>query len=436
MEGQLIPQSYWLAVAYMDLKELINEALCLPSDSISYFVSRELSRLFSEKTIIEGAFYSFDLVSYAGAELCSVVGETAVFNKSRIDWAPCGKEFIEEPENGFFNILWQGRLFDVLLMTWTQEGCRERHHWIIADERKLAEDFLRAVCDWSTEVRGEILVFDSGYWYKDAELFNAIKSASFDNLILTADLMREIQDDFANFFASREMYERYGIPWKRGVLLIGPPGNGKTHTVKALINQAKQPCLYVKSFKGYWGTDHDRIRTVFTRARKTTPSIVVLEDLDSLIDNQNLAFFLNELDGFAANTGVVVLATTNHPEKLDQAILERPSRFDRKYYFNLPAAAERLAYLASWDQSLESELKLSESTLPKLVEATDGFSFAYLKELFLSSMMQWIAEKGRKRMDAVITDRLTVLREEMTNAEGKKRKKAKKKARRAAAGRL
>jgi hypothetical protein len=420
----------------MDLKELINEALCLPSDSISYFVSRELSRLYSDKSIVDGAFYSFDLVSYAAAELCSMVGEAAVFNKSRIEWAPSGKGFIEEPENGFFNVLWQGHLFDVLLMTWTVEGCRERHQWIIAGDRKIAEDFLRAVCDWSTEVRGEILVFDRGYWYKDQELFDAIKGARFDNLILPPDLKREIQDDFANFFASREMYERHRIPWKRGVLLIGPPGNGKTHTVKALINQTKQPCLYVKSFKSCWGTDHDRIREVFSRARKTTPSIVVLEDLDSLIDNENLAFFLNELDGFASNIGVVVLATTNHPEKLDQAILERPSRFDRKYYFNLPAAAERLAYLASWDQSLEAELRLPGPALPKLVEATEGFSFAYLKELFLSSMMQWIAEMGRQRMDAVMLNRVAVLRDEMTSADGKKRKKGKKKARKAAACRL
>ena len=422
----------------MDLKELISEALYLPSDSTSYFVSRELSRLYSDKVIIEGAFYSFDLVSYAAAELCSMVGETAVFNNSRIDWAPSGKEFIEEPENGFFNVLWQGRLLDVLLITWTLEGCRERHQWIIADDRKLAEDFLRAVCEWSTDVRGEILVFDGGYWRKDQELFEAIKNASFDNLILPADLKREIQDDFANFFASREVYERRRIPWKRGVLLIGPPGNGKTHTVKALINQTKQPCLYVKSLKSRWGTDHDRIREVFTRARKTTPSIVVLEDLDSLIDNENRAFFLNELDGFAANTGVVVLATTNHPDKLDPSILDRPSRFDRKYYFNLPAPPERLAYIVSWNESLERELRLSEPSLPKLVDATHGFSFAYLKELFLSSMMQWIAEGGSERMAAVMLKRVTVLREQMNSADGKKRKKrdGKKKARKAAASRL
>jgi hypothetical protein len=204
-----------------------------------------LSRLHSDKSITEAAFDCSHLVDYARAELCSVVGGSAVFNQTRLEWAPSGNEFVEEPENGWYNVLWQGHLFDVLFLTWHAEGFRRRHHWIVADDRAIAEAFLRAVCDWSNEVRDEILVFDGGDWYKDQQLFETIKSASFDNLILAADLKREIQEDFANFFASREMYERYRIPWKRGVLLIGPPGNGKTHTVKALINQSKQPCLYV-----------------------------------------------------------------------------------------------------------------------------------------------------------------------------------------------
>ena len=412
---------------HMDLKELINEALYLPSDSIAYFVGRELSQLHSDKAIIEASFYMFDLVGYAKAELCSMVIETTVFNKSRIEWT-WGKEFKEEPENGYFNVLWQGYLLHVLFLTFTSEGSRDRHYWILADERQIAEDFLRAVCLWSAEVRGEILVFDGGYWYKDSELLAAIQSASVDNLVLAADLKREIQEDFQKFFASREVYERYKIPWKRGVLLIGPPGNGKTHTVKALINQTKQPCLYVKSFSGCWGTDHDRIREVFARARKTTPSILVLEDLDSLIDNDNRAFFLNELDGFAANTGVVVLATTNHPEKLDPAILDRPSRFDRKYFFALPARSEREAYFASWNKTLEVRLRLSGEALPKLVKDTDGFSFAYLKELFLSSMMQWIAEGGGGTMDKVMASRVPVLRAQMNTADNKKKKKRSKKA--------
>ena len=119
--------------------------------------------------------------------------------------------------------------------------------------------------------------------------------------------------------------------------------------------------------------------------------------------------FLNELDGFETNTGVVVLATTNHPDKLDPAILDRPSRFDRKYYFHLPAETERLAYIAAWNKELQPELRLSESAARKVAQQTEGFSFAHLKELFLSSMMQWMATNQTVSMDEIIlgqSDRL------------------------------
>jgi SpoVK/Ycf46/Vps4 family AAA+-type ATPase len=284
---------------------------------------------------------------------------------------------------------------------------------VLAESKEIAEKFVNEVCEWCNEVRSEILVFDAGYWYKDEDLFKAINGATFDNLILPAMLKRELQEDFARFFGSREVYERFGIPWKRGVLLIGPPGNGKTHTVKALINELKQPCLYVRSFKSHYGTEQENMKMVFERARKVTPCLLVMEDLDSLVDDSNRSFLLNELDGFAANTGVVVIATTNHPEKLDPAILDRPSRFDRKYYFTLPALAERRAYIESWNLTLQSEMQLSDYSMNKLAEQTEGFSFAYLKELFLSAMMQWIANPEREVMNKVVIDRAGLLRDQM-----------------------
>ena len=137
-----------------------------------------------------------------------------------------------------------------------------------------------------------------------------------------------------------------------------------------------------------------------------------MEDLDSMIDDQSRAFFLNELDGFEMNAGIVVLATTNHPDRLDPAILDRPSRFDRKYYFNLPSAAERLAYIANWSKQLRNELELSERGASHLVRQTEGFSFAYLKELFLSSMMRWVSYRGAS-MDEVIFAQAVQLRKQI-----------------------
>jgi ATP-dependent 26S proteasome regulatory subunit len=142
----------------------------------------------------------------------------------------------------------------------------------------------------------------------------------------------------------------------------------------------------------------------------------VLEDLDSLINDRNRSFFLNELDGFAANTGIVTLATTNHPERLDPAILERPSRFDRKYHFELPGPTERVAYIGMWNDALQPELRLSPTGVERVAEQTEAFSFAYLKEVFLSSMMSWIASPQAPSMDDTVLAQTCSLRAQMKDA--------------------
>jgi AAA+ superfamily predicted ATPase len=373
-----------------------------------------LAELHPEKTVVAGQTWYFEFEEFVRDGHCSVIEQKSVFHQVKTEWTGTGRELKNVIENSWLNVLWKGQLMDVVLITWADGSCRRRHHWIIADEKQTAEEFFRAVCEWSCEVRGEILVYHDGYFRKDKRLFNSIKSATFDNLILTDSLKQQIQNDFQQFFSSREVYERYQIPWKRGAIFIGPPGNGKTHTLKALINQLGKPCLYIRSFKSEDDTEEENMSEVFTRARMTAPCVLVLEDLDSMIDNNNRAFFLNELDGFNSNTGVVVLATTNHPEKLDTSILDRPSRFDRKYYFQLPADEERRAYIARWNCELQPEMRVTEKSVARVVKETEDFSFAYLKELFVTSMIQWLSSDGSGRMDEVLIGQTALLRKQMS----------------------
>jgi AAA+ superfamily predicted ATPase len=409
----------------MGIEDFIRDALHQPNDYVAYHVARELAELHPGKTILEGRNYEFDLDAFVRAGECSVVEQKSVFYHTTTDWEGNGKKPEQQIQNAWLNVLWRGELLDVVLISYSQACSLQQHHWIIADSSQLAEDFLDAVCESSCEVRGEILVYQNGYFDKDKELFDAIKSANFDNLILSDSLKDEIKNDFEQFFNSRETYERYQIPWRRGSIFIGPPGNGKTHMVKALINYLERPCIYVRGFSGY-GSEAQNMAEVFNRARMT-PSLVVLEDLDAMIHGQNRSFFLNELDGFRVNTGVVVLATTNHPEKLDTAILDRPSRFDRKYYFNLPADAERCAYIEHWNRDLQPELRVSERATPSLVKRTAGFSFAYLKELFVASMAQWMSTSGKTSMDEVILAQAKSLRGQMNTKQNEKEKQKKKK---------
>jgi hypothetical protein len=407
----------------MTQNNFISESLCNPTDYIAYSVSEKLAELFAGRAVVEGESDFFDLEQYARAGLCALVCERGTHSQFSTFWRGAGRALEHEAQNAWFNVLWQGQLLEVVFVTWTESGYRSRSHWIVADTREVAEKFYRTVCEWSAEVRGEILVFDGGYWEKSEELFNSITAASFDDLVLPAALGEELRNDLPRFFAARETYERYGVPWKRGVLLIGPPGNGKTHAVKAMVNRLNVPCLYVKSLEACDG-ENACIRKVFARARRSQPCLVVLEDIDSLITDKNRSFFLNELDGFASNTGVVVIATTNHPERLDPSILDRPSRFDRKFYFELPAADERLRYARRWNDALQAEMRGDERVLEELVKLTDGFSFAYLKELFVSAMMEWINSPGPKEMGAVLLERVARLREQMSRAKGGEKEKA------------
>ncbi len=409
----------------MKIKQLIIEALSLPSSAISYHVSQQLATLYPNKTLVEGCDCSFNLEMYARAGKCTIEQKTSVHNQFSSSWDGLENEIRNGAENACFEVLWHDHTLDVLLMSWAEGFSRIQYYWILSDSKRLAEDFFADVCQWNSQIREEVLVFEDGHWAKNQELFQAIKGATFDNLVLRGTLKQDIQEDLANFLASRHTYEAYGVPWKRGILFTGSPGNGKTHTVKALINKMQQPCLYVKSFKSQYFTDNENIRQVFKQARQSAPCILVLEDLDSLIHAENRSFFLNELDGFATNAGVVTLATTNHPERLDPAIVDRPSRFDRKYHFELPAFTERVAYIIMWNETLKDRMRLSDSAIARIAELTNGFSFAYLKELFFSSMIRWmgaiakpdvIASIEVAAMENTMIEQIDGLREQMISA--------------------
>jgi AAA+ superfamily predicted ATPase len=404
----------------MNKENFFNETLPRCNDSLPYYISQRLADAYPDKFILEEESGFFKLEEFARDWQCARVFDVTVHN--HIETQYCGAEFpLRRRElNVWLSVQWKGHLLEVVRVTYNYG---DQRHWILADSREVAEEFYRAVCDWNSEVRSEILVYDQGCWGKHEQLFEGIKSASFDNLILPDKLKQEIQNDLVRFFASRELYEQHNIPWKRGVLLIGPPGNGKTHAVKAILNHLGQPCLYVKTFENYCGVQFG-IQQVFARARKTSGCVIVLEDLDSLVSDANRSFFLNEMDGFAQNTGIAVLATTNYPKKLDPALLQRPSRFDRKYYFELPALSERLAYIARWNETLADGLRLDCSGMQTIADKTEEFSFAYLKELFVSAMMQWISDGSREPMAVVMQSQIVSLREQMQGAGKKKKRKA------------
>jgi len=381
----------------------LRKALELPLSAISYQVTCWLNECFPQVAIER---YPGDLGvdRFAFDGHCKTEPSKHLLPEFGLGYDGPSKGFHRSSTQILQTVHWKDQRLEVLEVTWLNQYSSETCTWILAPTQRVAWDFFLAVMDYNNEIRGEILVFNGGCFSKDKQLYADIQSSRLDNLVLPGTVKEELAQDCQEFFESRDLYARYGVPWKRGYLLMGPPGNGKSHAVKALLNHLKQACIYVQSFKSEHQTDHSVMRTLFKRARATTPCVLVLEDLDSLINDGNRSFFLNELDGFASNHGILSIATTNHPERLDPAILERPSRFDRKYHFELPQSAERLSYLKLWNGKLEKELRCAPKSLTKVADATEGFSYAYLKELVLSSMMAWMRAPGQRKMDEVMLE--------------------------------
>jgi len=105
---------------------------------------------------------------------------------------------------------------------------------------------------WTNSLHEEIWVFDSGRWQKSHELWESIQSAEWENVILDEDMKKSLIRDVDNFFNGRQTYQKLKVPWKRGVIYYGPPGNGKTISIKAMMHALYRrndpiPTLYVRS---------------------------------------------------------------------------------------------------------------------------------------------------------------------------------------------
>ncbi|GAA5840684.1 hypothetical protein JCM11251_004181 [Rhodosporidiobolus azoricus] len=313
------------------------------------------------------------------------------------------------------------RQWKVITAEWAEGFRLIRQSHLIGLNGATEEDtelLLLAVSNYTTAIREAILVFSDSTWTADHGLWQSVQKASWDDVILDDDFKGQLQREYRRFFASEEVYKNLEVPWKRGLIYLGPPGNGKTISLKAMMKDAGQPSLYVKSLKTWMGKE-EGIRMVFTRARAEAPCLLIFEDIDAMINDDNRSFFLNELDGLEGNDGILIIATTNHFDKLDPALSKRPSRFDRKYNFPNPSTAERRAYAVYWQNKLRSnnEIDFPDPLLDRFAEKTDKFSFAMMKESFVASLLIIAGEEGKKSpFDKVLLEQVRSLRDKGEDA--------------------
>ncbi|KAI9632780.1 P-loop containing nucleoside triphosphate hydrolase protein [Dioszegia hungarica] len=319
-----------------------------------------------------------------------------------------------------YEIAWGFQSFIAIVGSWT-EGYASITQWhLIGEDEQAAKQLIHDCAAFMSTVTDAVWVFEQSYWKPDFELWKAVQKASWNDVVLDDKLKSSIQDDYRSFFKSEEVYKHLEVPWKRGLIFLGPPGNGKTISLKAIMKEVNVPLLYVKSFHTYQG-DELGIRAVFAQARAFAPCVLVLEDLDSLITDQNRAFFLNEVDGLDDNDGLLLIGSTNHVDRLDPALSSRPSRFDRKYAFPNPSKAERRAYAVYWQDKLayNKDLKFPDELLDTFADKTSKFSFAYMKEAFISTLLILAGQEPTYQIHfgPTLLEQIKKLRQQMEDGE-------------------
>ena len=222
-----------------------------------------------------------------------------------------------------------------------------------------------------------------------------------------ADEEKEELQEIVEFLKDPKKYISLGARIPKGVLLVGPPGTGKTLLAKAVAGEAGVGFLSISGsdfVELYVGVGASRVRDLFDQAKKNSPAIVFIDEIDAVgrqrgtglggghdEREQTLNQLLVEMDGFAANEGVVVLAATNRADVLDPALL-RPGRFDRQIYVGLPDIRGREEILKV---HVRSKPLAEDVNLKELARGTPGFTGADLENLINEGALL-AARKGEK----------------------------------------
>ncbi len=214
-----------------------------------------------------------------------------------------------------------------------------------------------------------------------------ISNVRFSDVAGISEVKSELSE-IVDFLKNPQKYRNFGIKMPKGVLMIGPPGVGKTLVAKAVAGEANVPFFYQNgaSFvQIYVGMGAKRVRELFSRAKSYAPSIIFIDEIDAVGKSRGgtrndereatLNQLLTEMDGFEDNSGVIVIAATNRIEMIDEALL-RSGRFDRRIFLSMPDFNDRVAILNTYLKDKNCEVVAED-----IAKMSVGFSGAALSTL-------------------------------------------------------
>ena len=220
------------------------------------------------------------------------------------------------------------------------------------------------------------------------------------------EVMEELAE-IVDYLKYPRRFTEMGARIPKGILLMGPPGTGKTHVTRALAGEAGVPFFFISGsdfVEMFVGVGASRVRDMFTQAKKAAPCIIFIDEIDAVgrqrgaglggghdEREQTLNQLLVEMDGFENNSGVIVVAATNRPDVLDPALL-RPGRFDRQITLDVPDAKGREEILKIYARNKQ----LSEINLKELARRTPGFTGADLENLLNEAALLTVRYRRKK----------------------------------------
>ncbi|MBO1004654.1 AAA family ATPase [Pseudogracilibacillus auburnensis] len=261
------------------------------------------------------------------------------------------------------------------------------HDFIFAQDDESVVTFMKEMVEKTRSfmLDGITVLTDTedGLERSQEEITNQIQR---DDVLLEEIVKRDIFRSIDEFFSkSGTFFKTYNIPYKRGILLYGNPGNGKTTLVKSIAGSVQAPVIYwqITEFTSSYSIDE-----VFQTAKKMAPVILIIEDIDSM-PHESRSVFLNALDGATSKDGIFLIGTTNYPERIDPALINRAGRFDRAYEIKQPDEKLRRNYL------LKKQVNqfVAAEVVDEIATKTKNLSIAQLNELYMSMALQWHYDK-------------------------------------------
>lgn len=309
----------------------------------------------------------------------------------------------DEDFDGELRLDWRGHELHFFILTYEGRYIEETVAMSATKSRAVLEDF------WK-----ELRAFQSLHDYETIHMWNAGRvprgTLGWGDLVIPDGMKTDLRCMVESFVDARSKYQELGLPWRRGLLLGGPPGCGKSTAIKVIAAQVKASVFVLPITSK---TDDYTLTRFMDAASDAAPSVCVIEDLDRVVEGGkseiSMSHLLNLLDGIGTGQkqGVLLISTANHVDRLDPALSpRRPGRYDRYFHFETPSLEDRTTLLR-----MRGKGRFGEAAILSVAEKTKGYSHALVQELVVCALLKAL-NAGREATDQDLIDGTQTMREQ------------------------